>query len=180
MAERVGFVGLGIMGRGMVANLLKAGFEVRVWNRTASRMETLVADGAETGVSPADVAANCDVIVVCVSDTPDVEAVILGENGVIYGAKPGSLVIDCSTISPQATREIAAELAAKEVHMLDAPISGGSEGEQAAQDEGEEEREGSVHAIGPLQLSQKDWCQENLKEHLSDSHVFDFQEESSS
>jgi 3-hydroxyisobutyrate dehydrogenase len=128
MSERVGFIGLGIMGRGMAANLLKAGFPVRVWNRTASRMEPLVAAGAETGESPADVAAHSDVIITCVSDTPDVQSVILGENGVIHGAKPGALVIDCSTISPQATREIAAELAGKGVHMLDAPISGGSEG----------------------------------------------------
>lgn len=128
MGEQVGFVGLGIMGRGMAANLLKAGFSVRVWNRTASRVDELVAAGAQAGESPADVAAHCDVTVVCVSDTPDVEAVILGENGVIHGAQPGSLVIDCSTISPQATRELAAQLAAKDVQMLDAPISGGSEG----------------------------------------------------
>jgi len=128
MAERVGFVGLGIMGRGMAANLLKAGFEVRVWNRTASRMDALVADGAEAGESPADVAANCDVTVVCVSDTPDVENVVLGENGILEGAKSGSLVIDCSTISPKVTKEISALLAEKNVHMLDAPISGGSEG----------------------------------------------------
>ncbi len=128
MAERVGFVGLGIMGRGMAANLLKAGFDVRVWNRTASRMDALVADGAEAGESPADVAANCDVTVVCVSDTPDVENVVLGENGILGAAKPGSLVIDCSTISPKVTKEIAALLAEKDVHMLDAPISGGSEG----------------------------------------------------
>lgn len=128
MAERVGFIGLGIMGRGMANNLLKAGFKVRVWNRTASRMDALVEAGAEAGSSPADVAANSDIIVTCVSDTPDVERVILGEDGVIHGAKAGSLVIDCSTISPQTTREIAAKLAEKNIHMLDAPISGGSEG----------------------------------------------------
>ena len=128
MSERIGFIGLGIMGRGMAANLLKAGFPVRVWNRTASRMAPLIAAGAETGESPADVAAHSDIIITCLSDTPDVQAVILGENGVIHGAKPGSLVIDCSTISPQVTKEIAAELADKGVHMLDAPISGGSEG----------------------------------------------------
>ncbi len=120
MSERVGFIGLGIMGRGMAANLLKAGFTVRVWNRTASRMEPLVA--------PADVAAHSDITITCVSDTPDVEEVILGEKGVIHGAKPGSLVIDCSTISPKVTRQIAEKLAEKGIHMLDAPISGGSEG----------------------------------------------------
>jgi 3-hydroxyisobutyrate dehydrogenase len=80
------------------------------------------------GSSPADVAANSDIIVTCVSDTPDVERVILGEDGVIHGAKAGALVIDCSTISPQVTKEIAAKLAEKGIHMLDAPISGGSEG----------------------------------------------------
>jgi 3-hydroxyisobutyrate dehydrogenase len=128
VSERVGFVGLGIMGQGMARNLLKAGFSVRVWNRTASKAEALTADGAEVGSSPADVAAHCDIVVTCVSDTPDVEAVILGENGIIHGAKPGSLVIDCSTISPQATREIAAKLAEQSIHMLDAPVSGGSEG----------------------------------------------------
>lgn len=128
MAERVGFIGLGIMGRGMANNLLKAGFKVRVWNRTASRMDALVEAGAEAGSSPADVAANSDIIVTCVSDTPDVERVILGEDGVIHGAKNGALVIDCSTISPQVTKEIAAKLSEKGIHMLDAPISGGSEG----------------------------------------------------
>ncbi len=128
MNERIGFVGLGIMGQGMARNLLKAGFPVRVWNRTAARMEPLVEAGAQAGSSPADVAAHSDITIVCVSDTPDVEAVVLGENGIIHGAAPNSLVIDCSTISPQTTREIAERLAARDVAMLDAPISGGSEG----------------------------------------------------
>ncbi len=128
MSERVGFVGLGIMGQGMARNLLKAGFQVKVWNRTASKMEPLVAEGAQASTTPAEVAANSDIVVTCVSDTPDVEAVILGENGIIQGAHPGLLVIDCSTISPQATRDVAAQLAAKGVQMLDAPVSGGSEG----------------------------------------------------
>jgi 3-hydroxyisobutyrate dehydrogenase len=128
MAERVGFIGLGIMGRGMAANLLKAGFDVRVWNRTASRADALVEQGATRGSSPADVAANSDIIVTCVSDTPDVERVVLGEDGVIHGAKAGALVVDCSTISPKVTQDIAAKLAEKNIHMLDAPISGGSEG----------------------------------------------------
>jgi 3-hydroxyisobutyrate dehydrogenase len=128
MSERVGFIGLGIMGRGMARNLLKAGFEVYIWNRTASKMDELAAEGAKATQSPADLAAQCEVMITCVSDTPDVEQVILGEKGVIHGVKPGSLVIDMSTISPQATREIAAQLNAKGVHMLDAPMSGGSEG----------------------------------------------------
>lgn len=128
MSERIGFIGLGIMGRGMAANLLKAGFELTVWNRTATRMQDLVAQGAHAGADPADVAARSDIIITCVSDTPDVKTVILDEQGVIHGARPGALVIDCSTISPQATREIADALRAKGVFMLDAPVSGGSEG----------------------------------------------------
>ena len=96
MTERIGYIGLGIMGRGMARNLLKAGFPLTVWNRTASRMDELVAEGAAAGKNPADVAANSDLIITCVSDTPDVEAVILGEQGVIHGAKTGALVIDHS------------------------------------------------------------------------------------
>src|SRR6185295_4493437 len=109
MTERIGYMGLGIMGRSMARNLLKAGFPLTVWNRTASRMDELVAEGAAAGKSPADVAANSDIIITCVSDTPDVEAVILGEQGVIHGAQSGALVIDMSTISPQATQAIAAK-----------------------------------------------------------------------
>lgn len=128
MSERIGFIGLGIMGQGMAANLLKAGFDLTVWNRTVTRMQDLVAQGAHAGASPADVAARSDVIITCVSDTPDVQAVILGEQGIIHGARPGALVIDCSTISPQATRTMADALRDQGVFMLDAPVSGGSEG----------------------------------------------------
>ena len=128
MSEKIGYIGLGIMGQGMARNLLKAGFPLSVWNRTASKAEAFIAEGATAKATPAEVAADSDIILVCVSDTPDVEAVILGENGVIHGAKAGSLVIDCSTISPQATTAIAEKLAAKRVQMLDAPVSGGSEG----------------------------------------------------
>lgn len=128
MSEIAGFIGLGIMGRGMAANLLKAGFELFVWNRTAQKMDELVAAGARAANSPADLAARCDVIIICVSDTPDVEAVVLGEDGVMHGVGEGKLVIDMSTISPQATRRIADRLDKKKAHMLDAPVSGGSEG----------------------------------------------------
>lgn len=128
MHEQIGFIGLGIMGRGMVRNLLKAGFTVRVWNRTAARMVELAAEGALPTGSPADLAAQSDLIITCVSDTPDVEAVILGPNGVLAGARAGALVIEMSTISPQATKDIAAKLAARGITMLDAPVSGGSEG----------------------------------------------------
>lgn len=128
MTERIGFAGLGIMGRGMAHNLLKAGFELRVWNRTASRMDELVQVGAIATDTPAELAAQSDVVIVCVSDTPDVIEVILGEQGVLQGAQSGALVIDMSTISPQMTQEIAAKLGDKDIHMLDAPVSGGSEG----------------------------------------------------
>ena len=128
MSEKIGFIGLGIMGQAMSLNLLKAGFEVTVWNRTASRTEAPVAAGAKTGTNPADVARQSDIIITCVSDSPDVEAVIMGQDGVIHGARAGNLVVDMSTISPQVTRTIATKLAEKGVHMLDAPISGGSEG----------------------------------------------------
>ena len=126
--ETIGFIGLGIMGRGMVANLLRAGFPVRLWNRTAERMAPFVAQGATTADSPADLAAQCDILFLCVSDTPDVQAVVLGEQGVLAGIRPHSVVVDHSTISPQATKALAAALAAQGAHMLDAPISGGSEG----------------------------------------------------
>lgn len=128
VSRRIGFIGLGIMGRGMVANLLGAGFPVRVWNRTASRMGPLVEAGAEGGKDPADVASGSEIVITCVSDTPDVEEVILGERGVISGVRPGSLVVDMSTISPSVTREVGERLGEEGVAMLDAPISGGSEG----------------------------------------------------
>jgi len=128
MSERVGFIGLGIMGLGMARNLLKARFGLTVWNRTASKAEGLVGEGAKLATSPADLAAGCDVIIICVSDTPDVEAVLLGEDGVLQGVQAGALVVDCSTISPIKTQQFAEALAGKGAYMLDAPISGGSEG----------------------------------------------------
>jgi 3-hydroxyisobutyrate dehydrogenase len=128
VSERVGFVGMGIMGGGMVRNLARAGLEPVVWNRTRSRLDDLVAEGFEVAEDPAALAEACDVVITCVSDTPDVESVVLGERGVAQGVKAGSLVIDMSTISPRATEEIGRRLAEKGVHMLDAPISGGSEG----------------------------------------------------
>lgn len=128
MSEQIGFIGLGIMGRGMAHNVLKAGFALRVWNRTAERMDALVAAGAIATSSPAELAAQSDIVIVCVSDTPDVEAVITGPQGVCEGIRAGALVIDMSTISPQVTCTIAERLAAQGVGMLDAPVSGGSEG----------------------------------------------------
>lgn len=128
MSEQIGFIGLGIMGRGMAHNVLKAGFALRVWNRTAERMDALVAAGAIATSSPAELAAQSDIVIVCVSDTPDVEAVITGPQGVCEGIRAGALVIDMSTISPQVTCALAERLAAQGVGMLDAPVSGGSEG----------------------------------------------------
>jgi len=128
MNETIGFIGLGIMGRGMARNLLKAGFALNVWNRTAPTMEPLIKLGAVGTNSAADLAAQSDIIISCVSDTPDVEEVVLGEDGAIHGIAEGNLLVDMSTISPQTTREIAHRLSQQGVHMLDAPISGGSEG----------------------------------------------------
>ncbi len=124
----VGFLGLGIMGEGMARNLLGAGFPLTVWNRTAPKSAALAKEGATLGRGPADVAERSDIVFVCVSDTPDVEEVVLGPGGVLVGARAGSLVVDMSTISPATTREISRRLGEGSVHMLDAPVSGGSEG----------------------------------------------------
>ena len=125
---RVGFVGLGTMGGAMAANVARAGFEVTAWNRTPGRAAELGELGVTIAASPAEVAAASEIVVTIVSDTPDVEAVIFGEAGVAAGAPRGSLVVDMSTISPSATRDFAARLASGGVAMLDAPVSGGSEG----------------------------------------------------
>ena len=127
-AQRVGFVGLGIMGRPMAANLMKAGYSVTAYNRTGSKAEELGTQGAKVAGSPREVAQQSDVTITMVSDSPDVEAVILGAEGVIHGVRNGSVVIDMSTISPQVTRKIADALSQKGAHMLDAPVSGGSWG----------------------------------------------------
>jgi 3-hydroxyisobutyrate dehydrogenase len=116
------------MGAPMAANLLKAGFDLTVHNRTRSKEEALVAQGAKRADTPQDAAAAADVVMTNVSDTADVEAVVLGESGAMQGMKAGSILIDFSTISPAATRHIAGRLAEREIHMLDAPVSGGSEG----------------------------------------------------
>ncbi len=130
--ERIGFVGLGTMGAAMAANLRRAGFEVTVWNRTPGRAAELLELGAREAPTPAAVAAESDVVVCCVSDTPDVEAVLFGDDGVASGIARGSLVIDCSTISPSATAGFATRLAEAGVAFVDAPVSGGSEGAKHA------------------------------------------------
>lgn len=126
--ERVGFVGLGTMGAAMAANLLRAGYALQVWNRSPGPAGPLIALGAAASPTPKALASAVDLVVICVSDTPDVEAVLFGPEGVAEGAARGSLVIDCSTISPAATREFAARLRERGVAMVDAPVSGGSEG----------------------------------------------------
>jgi 3-hydroxyisobutyrate dehydrogenase len=125
---RVGFVGLGTMGGAMAANAARAGFEVSAWNRTVGRDVDLHELGVSIAESAAAVAAASDVVITIVSDTPDVEAVLFGPEGVAAGAATGTLVVDMSTISPSATRDFAERLAKQGVAMLDAPVSGGSEG----------------------------------------------------
>lgn len=128
MSNRIGFIGLGIMGKPMAGHLISAGFEVTVWNRTQSKTQALVDAGARSGASPKDVASQSDITITMVADTPDVRQVVLGTDGIIEGARRGSVVADMSTISPIATREIAGVLAGKGVEMLDAPVSGGEKG----------------------------------------------------
>jgi len=125
MSESVGFIGLGIMGRGMAHNLLKNGVDLTVWNRTTSKMKEFKEAGAKTAETPRQLAERCDVIITCVSDTPDVVEVV---EEVIEGGREGSLLIDMSTISPSVTRDLAGRLQDRRIDMLDAPISGGSEG----------------------------------------------------
>ncbi|MFP5332653.1 MAG: NAD(P)-dependent oxidoreductase [Acidimicrobiia bacterium] len=124
--EPVGFIGIGIMGGGMANNLVKAGFDVVVWNRTRSKAEAIA--GATVADSPADVARRCRIVLICVSDTPDVVAVVEGSDGLAAGIRPGTLVVDHSTISPSTTRELAERVAAAGGAWVDAPVSGGSEG----------------------------------------------------
>lgn len=125
---KVAFIGMGTMGAPMALNILTAGHEVVVHNRTREKELPLADAGALRADTPREAAAQAELIITCVSDTPDVEAIILSDEGVIHGAAPGSLVVDMSTISPSATRHISATLSEREVHMLDAPVSGGSEG----------------------------------------------------
>jgi 3-hydroxyisobutyrate dehydrogenase len=127
---KIAFIGMGTMGVGMAMNILKAGHEVTVHNRTREKEESLAAEGAGRAASPKEAASGAEIIVICVSDTPDVEGIILGDEGVIHGAPEGSIVIDMSTISPTATRLMADLLAKKGISMLDAPVSGGPEGAQ--------------------------------------------------
>lgn len=129
---RVGWVGLGIMGRPMAENLLRAGFVVTAFNRSAARREAFARVGGRTAASPQEVARASDVVVTMVSDTRDVEEVLFGARGVADGLGPGAIVIDMSTISPRATRTFAERLRALGAEFLDAPVSGGESGAIAA------------------------------------------------
>lgn len=126
--ESIGFIGLGIMGLPMARNLLKAGYPVVAYNRTSSKAEDLAEDGATTAASPREVAESASVIITMVTDSPDVEDVVLGQNGVLEGIQPNAVLIDMSTISPSVTRDIAGRVEEKGGRMLDAPVSGGSWG----------------------------------------------------
>ena len=128
MKPIIGYIGLGVMGYACANNLLKAGYPLHIYARRPEQMQVLVQAGAKSSSSPQSLAQNCDIIFTNVSDTADVQQVILGEQGVILGAKAGSVVVDMSTILPSASRLIAVTLAEKNVEMLDAPVSGGSQG----------------------------------------------------
>jgi 3-hydroxyisobutyrate dehydrogenase-like beta-hydroxyacid dehydrogenase len=127
MPERVGFIGLGIMGSRMAANLSSAGFELTVWNRTRAKAEQWAErHGATVADSPAAVADSSDVVITMVVDGPQVEAVLLGEQGAVSGASEGLLAIDMSTIGPAAARRIGAALAERDLRFMDAPVTGSS------------------------------------------------------
>lgn len=128
----IGFIGLGLMGKPMAKNLLKAGFPLLVQSRSRGPVEELAALGATAVNTPRDVAAGCDIVITMVPDSPDVEAVVSGPDGILAGARPGLIHVDMSTISPLATRRLAALEQPAGVTMLDAPVSGGTVGAEAA------------------------------------------------
>jgi 2-hydroxy-3-oxopropionate reductase len=129
-ALSIGYIGLGLMGKPMARNIMKAGFPLVAHNRSRAAVEELVAQGAKAATTPAEVASQVDVVFTNLPDSPDVLQVALGENGIIEGAHPGLIFVDNSTIKPAAARHIAQQLAEKEVLSLDAPVSGGDIGAQ--------------------------------------------------
>lgn len=126
--KKVGFAGLGTMGSAMAANLARAGFPLTVWNRTPGRAEELKSLGATEAASPRELARASELVVTCVTDSPQMAEVVFGADGLAEGLAAGSVLIDCSTISPASTRELGGRLKDLGVAMLDAPVSGGSEG----------------------------------------------------
>src|SRR5262245_41009157 len=125
---RIGFIGLGIMGRPMALNLIKAGFQLTVYNRTASKCKPLVDAGAAKVSTPGEVAELSDIVITIVSDTLDVESALFDENGMVSGSKEQQIVIDMSSITPSATQRFASRLRERRVEMLDAPVTGGEKG----------------------------------------------------
>jgi 3-hydroxyisobutyrate dehydrogenase len=130
--EKVAFLGLGTMGAAMAANLARAGFEVTAWNRTPGRAPDLADLGVELAATPAQAVGDTPIVVICVSDTPDVESVLFGDDGVASAARSGTLIIDCSTIAPSGSWGFASRLRERGLRMVDAPVSGGSEGAKNA------------------------------------------------
>ena len=125
---RIGFIGLGIMGRPMARNLLSADYELTVWNRSRPGIDALVEAGAQEADSPHEVAERSDIVITIVGDAPDVEEVALGEAGIIHGAHDGLVHVDMTTQSPSVTRAIAARYAEAGIELIDAPVSGGEQG----------------------------------------------------
>ena len=128
MAEKIGFIGLGIMGRPMAKNLIEAGHELVLYTRTKEKAEKLAGDGATVASSPREVAESADVVITMLPDSPDVEAVVAGEGGLLEGIEEGALIVDMSTISPVVARQLAEKAREKGASMLDAPVSGGDVG----------------------------------------------------
>ncbi len=125
---KLGFIGLGLMGKPMAAHLLKAGFPLIVHNRSQTAVDELVKLGAQEAKSAKEVAAAAEIVFTCLPDSPDVEKVVLGPNGIMEGAHPGLIVVDHSTIKPDTARQVAQSLAANGMYFLDAPVSGGQLG----------------------------------------------------
>lgn len=128
MADRIGFIGLGLMGKPMGLNILKHGFSLVVHSRSQAPVDVLVAAGAVSALSPAEVARQCDIIITMVPDSPDVRLVVEGDHGVFDGIRAGSVIVDMSTIAPAVARDLAGKAAQRGVQMLDAPVSGGEVG----------------------------------------------------
>lgn len=126
--ERIGFIGLGLMGKPMAGRLLAAGYEVTVFNRSRPAMEELRQQGARLAQSPSEVACQASILITMLPNSPDVESVCLGNKGIVEGAKPGTVVIDMSTISPVVSQHISKALSEKGIQMLEAPVSGGDIG----------------------------------------------------
>ena len=123
--EKIGFVGLGIMGKPMSKNLIKAGHKLVIYDIVPKPVEELKQAGAEVGASPSDVASKANIIITMLPNSPHVKQAVLGGKGIIEGAKPGALVVDMSSIAPLVAREVSEELSKKGIRMLDAPVSGG-------------------------------------------------------